>query len=295
VSTTFGYDGPGRLQSRVDTITGRGYTTTIAYDGNDNLKKLIYASGRIVEYDLDSENRILTVGETNNAGSRIIADNFSYHPSGAITRFISGNRIENTISYDDKRYWVRSIQAGLLMSLGYDYQNDHVGNVKSITDSRAAGLTQSFDYDVLDRLTNVSVPNWGSANYTYDAHGNRIGGSLGYFSGKLQLQSQNGVSFSYDPNGNMNGSSGATYTYTLDNQLSHSTASNVSSDYLYDADGWRAKMVLTPGATSYFLRGPRGELLSEMRNPGAASPSMRDYVYSGSRLLAVIIVPDQAR
>jgi hypothetical protein len=92
----------------------------------------------------------------------------------------------------------------------------------------------------------------------------------------------------------MNGSSGATYTYTLDNQLAHSTASNVSSDYLYDADGWRAKMVLTPGATSYFLRGPHGELLSEMRNPESSPKSMKDYIYAGSRLIAVVNVDGTA-
>jgi YD repeat-containing protein len=294
VSAAFGYDGAGRLQSRVDAISGRSYTTTLGYDGNDNLKTLTYASGRVVQYDYDDENRILRVGETDSAGSRDVAYGFAYHPSGAVKQFTSGNHIDNVLDYDSQRYWVRSISAGA-MSFGYDY--DNVGNVKSITDSRAAGLTQRFDYDLLDRLTSTVVDNWGSQSFAYDAHGNRIGDGYAYYPGTLRLQQTTGGltrNFSYDLNGNLKQVNNDTYTYTLDSQLTTSTVQGTTTNYLYDADGWRARMA-TPTTTSYFLRGPHGELLSEMRNPGGASPSMRDYVYAGSRLLAVITIDGQAR
>jgi len=69
------------------------------------------------------------------------------------------------------------------------------------------------------------------------------------------------------------------------------TVSGATSQYVYDADGWRVKK--TAGAdVSYHIRGVHGELLTDM--PGAGSvTTMADYVYAGSRLLAVIRHPAQ--
>jgi hypothetical protein len=61
-------------------------------------------------------------------------------------------------------------------------------------------------------------------------------------------------------------------------------------DYGYDADGWRIKEK-TSTDTKYFMRGLHGELLTEVANPGTASVALKDYVYAGQRLLAVIVTP----
>jgi hypothetical protein len=73
----------------------------------------------------------------------------TYHPSGALTSYIAGNGLTTNIGYDPARYWVQSIDSGNLHLAYTEY--DHVGNVKTITDSRP-GANQAFTYDVLDRL-----------------------------------------------------------------------------------------------------------------------------------------------
>jgi hypothetical protein len=42
------------------------------------------------------------------------------------------------------------------------------------------------------------------------------------------------------------------------------------------------------GSATYYMRGLRGEQLAEWKNPGEADQTRRDYVYAGSRLIAVI-------
>jgi YD repeat-containing protein len=191
----------------------------------------------------------------------------------------------NTTTYDPNRYWVRSITAGPL-SLTYNIY-DNVGNVQSITDSRP-GMNQSFGYDPLDRLTTANGP-WGTATYGYDVHGNRLGGGAVYDTTKLRLLQTNGRTFGYSNNGNLQTSNADTFGYSPDNHLETSNVGGATTTYVYDADAWREKMT-TAGTTSYFLRGANGELLTESRNPGGASPSTRDYIYAGTRLLSVVTV-----
>jgi hypothetical protein len=58
-----------------------------------------------------------------------------------------------------------------------------------------------------------------------------------------------------------------------------------TTTYTYDADDWRVKRS-AGGSTSYYLRGPNGELLEEWKDPGTPTGLIRDYIYAGSRLLS---------
>jgi hypothetical protein len=42
------------------------------------------------------------------------------------------------------------------------------------------------------------------------------------------------------------------------------------------------------GATTYYVRGPNGQLLSEVTSVGGTT-TFRDYIYAGSRLLTVAV------
>src|SRR5262249_49700093 len=90
-----------------------------------------------------------------------------------------------------------------------------------------------------------------------------------------------------DANGNPISGATGTFTYTPDNKMAASTTQGATISYAYDGDGLRAKEIAA-GTTSYFLRGPKGELLTESRNPGGTSQSTRDYIYAGTRLLSVV-------
>lgn len=284
VVSQFTYDSAGQLHARTDTIDGRGYIRLFDYDNDDNLRQITYPSGRRVTYDYDAASRITKVRDA--TGARDVASNFTYHPSGAVTAYTSGNGIVNEMTFDAQRYWPRSISAGALQ-LTYD-NYDGVSNIQAIGDSRS-GMGQTFGYDALDRLTAASGP-YGGITYAYDAHGNRSGNEYEYWSGTLRIKAQNGSPFGYDPNGNLTSTTNGTFTYTPDNMMETSVGPGGSASYRYDADGWRAKKE-SGGSVSFFLRGLHGELLTELRDPNTAGAATRDYIYAGSRLLAVISVP----
>lgn len=285
-SSTFTYDGAGRLASRDDVVDGRAFVRVFEYDGNDNLTGITYPSGRHVTIGRDPANRITQIRDV--TFGRDIATAFDYHPSGAVAGYTSGNGILNQITFDQVRYWPTSITAG---PLGLTYVgHDAVGNITSIGDSRGAGFGQTFTYDALDRLRTAVGP-YGSQPFEYDAHGNRnSAGGTTYQYQSLRLVNQGGMPYSYDNNGNLATGPNAIYTYTPDNMLESATLVGSLSTYAYDADRWRIKTVTSTG-TSYFLRGPGGELLTEVQNPGTPSVAMKDYIYAGDRLVAVIAVP----
>jgi len=285
----FTFDDAGRLASRTAFVDGKVFTTQFEYDGNDALTAIEYptigglANRRTVRYDLDAERRVTRVFDA--TAGRDYATGFTYHPSGAVTSYTSGNGVPTTVTYDPARYWITGIQSGALQ-LEYN-GHDGVGNVTSIGDVRG-GMNLTFGYDALDRLTSVNGPY--SSQYAYDVHGNRQdpnnAAAYQYDSNTLRLMSQYGVPFTYDNNGNLKTAPGRSYAYTPENWLQTALVENVVHAYEYDADGWRLKKV-TPAGVTYYLRGLNGELLTEWTNPGP-SGVIRDYVYAGSRLLTAI-------
>ena len=97
--------------------------TGFAYDGNDNLIALAYASGRTVRYEYDQNriSRIYPDGDWNHP----YATEFKYHPSGALWLYRSGNGLYTQAVYDGNRYWPTSVDVGVSPNdvrqhLGYD-------------------------------------------------------------------------------------------------------------------------------------------------------------------------------
>jgi YD repeat-containing protein len=285
-SSAFAYDTAGRLKSRTDTIDGKAFVTKYEYDWNDNLTAIEYPSLRRVEIRYDNDNRVKTV--LTPSRREFYAKQFEYHPSGAVSGFLVGNNIPTIIGYSE-RYRVESIQSG---ALGLTYPSyDGVGNVVAVQDSRAS-QNQSFAYDTLDRLTLATGP-WGSATYSYDAHGNRLtAGSITYAyepNNKFRLTSDGSFNLTYDDNGNVRSASAATYTYSPENRLMRSDTPSGTTTFAYDADDWRLKKAITNGETHYYVRGPGGELLSDWWNNGPGGQAeVRDYIYAGAHLIAVV-------
>lgn len=292
VRTEFDYDAAGRLERRSDAVPGQpAYAQSFIYDANDNLRDITYPSGRVVRYDYDDANRITSVTEVTEGNTttnnKTYASNFSYHPSGAVTSYQTGNGLVHTFEYEPYRLWPKKIKVGNLMELSYN-NYDEVGNVGRIDDSRP-GLNQEFEYDDLDRLTQAEA-NYGFITYRYDFHGNRQdagGTSYEYDPPTMRLKKQitNTLTeeFTYDNNGNLKTGTlhGASYDYTPDNLLASSSVGGDDASYRYDADGWRVSK--TSSGTSVYLRGPNGQLMSEMR-----PSTKRDYIYAGSRMIAMI-------
>jgi YD repeat-containing protein len=295
VSTTYAYDGAGRLFRRVDVVPGElPYSQEFRYDDRDNLQKVTYATNREVEFTYDAANRVTRVYDATR--SQDYATTFAYHPSGALTSYKTSNNVTHEFAYDESRLWPSQIkvtnQSGTLWQLDYG-QYDSVGNVRALADSRP-NMGQSFEYDFLDRLKRAVGP-YGEALYDYDANGNRktnVAATYCYQSQRLIRQGSTACdqpvgsaqAFGYDENGNMTSvnTPSQTYTYTPDNQLATSNVLGVSAAYRYDADGWRIAKS-SGGATSVYTRGANGQLMSEMRRT-----ARRDYIYVGGKLIGMI-------
>jgi YD repeat-containing protein len=287
LTTIFTYEpGTGRLHLRTDRFAGRQFSVQYEYDQNDRLSRLRYPSGRWVGYDYDNGNRITRVFDASAAPQRNYARGFEYHPSGAVTHYLTDGDLQHDFGFDANRYWPTTIDSG---PLHLRYENyDGVGNVRRIVDTRKS-QPEEFTYDKLDRLRTVSAP-YAAITYAYDAHGNRRdaqGFSYAYHGNTLRLASQgNGqsvTSYGYDDNGNTTSINGQILTYSPHNMLR--TVDNPVANYAYDADNWRVQKT-TGGSTTFYIRGPGNQLLTEWTNPGSGS-TFRDYIYADSRLIAV--------
>ena len=295
-STTFTYEPTtGRLASRSDSVDGKPpFVVNYVYDFDDNLRRIVYPSNRHVDNDVNRENQIVAV--RNGHDGVPWASGALYHPSGALSFYRAGNNLDTLIGFDPLRYWVNSINVAP-MSLNYSY--DDVGNTTGITDARP-NFNQTFTYDNLDRLLTATSPgNW-NMQFAYDAHGNRqsVPGVSSYTydpTNPFRLISVgNGpTDMHYDNNGNIFSVTGASMTYNANNQMVSFTGPGGTSTYDYDGDNWRVKKTVN-GVTTYYTRGPNGQLLSEWINTSPTA-TVKDYIYAGSRLIAVVTAQKPAR
>jgi YD repeat-containing protein len=283
-SSVFNYDDAGRWSTRSD-IDASALSIGLTYDSNGNVTEIKYPSGRRIGYAYDSEDRITRVFDT--ATQQDYASGFSYHPSGGVLEYTTANGLTTTIDYHPDRDWVTRIRVG---ELDLTYEHDEVGNVSAVLDSRP-GMNAAFTHDELDRLTGVSGTTYPTMAFAYDALGNRataFGTTYTYGPG-FRLASVNGLNMTYDANGNMLTGPQATFTYSAHNLLKASTVAGVTATYAYDDGDWRTKKIVEGGPPTYYVRGPGNLLLTEWSN---ATPNahVKDYIYAGSRLLAVIAV-----
>ena len=205
VTSTFAYDAANRLTQRTDVINGRPFVTQFTPDGHGNVTDIVYPSGNHVAYAYDNENRVVRVFD--NARGLEFARNFSYHPSGGLAGYVSGDGSLHTITYD-ARDRPQALAAQNFLNLTYAY--DRVGNVTSVTDARP-GMSATYGYDALDRLTAATGGGWGTLGYTYDPVGNRTSQTLngttttyGYTSQRLTSTSGGRAEgFTYDAIGNL--------------------------------------------------------------------------------------------
>ncbi len=164
-----------------------------------------------------------------------------------------------------------------LTSIAYTY--DQVGNRRTMT---TGGGTHAYTCDTVYGLRSTDYPpafGVPDTSFDYDAVGNRLktvdGGTTTYVPNTLnQYASVGGVTFIYDPNGNLTFDGLATYTYDRENHLVSATGAFGSVTYTADAFGRRSKKVLNGTTTRYVYDGD--QLLEETNNAGL---QQAEYVY----------------
>ncbi|MBJ6751476.1 RHS repeat domain-containing protein [Geomonas anaerohicana] len=179
----------------------------------------------------------------------------------------------------------------------YAYTLGPIGNRTRIDE--ATGISRRYTYDDLYRLTkedvvDPSIVQTYTNDFTYDAVGNRqnkthadssqpVGSNDYTYNDTDQLLSENGITYSYDLNGNLEHktdvSGTTTYGYDYDNRLVTVTTPTQSLSYAYDADGNRIESTGPEGTIRYLVDANRSlsQVLAEYKLGGTVIAS---YTYA---------------
>jgi RHS repeat-associated protein len=155
-----------------------------------------------------------------------------------------------------------------VQQLAYDW--DTAGNLVSRQDLRQ-GLTETFSYDALDRLTGASGPGGSSLTLAFDAIGNLSSrsdvGSYTYHATRRHAVIAAGSnSYAYDANGNLTTRNGASVSWTSYNLPATLNAGGYSAQFSYAPDRarWRQVSSYATGSETTIYA---GGLLEKLTTP----------------------------
>jgi YD repeat-containing protein len=222
-SATWTFDKRGRLtyESKAITgVTGSPFLTQWTYDALNRLATMTYPDSEVVTTGYNTAGLPNSLS-TSLSGTPYVGET-QYAAWGAVELRKLGAAATPKITVDytyfawdtvggDGRARLKQVTAGTLQDLTYKY--DPIGNVKSITDTKAGGTQiQTFSYDDLDRLTSAQAANgtggtYGPDSYAYSFAGNltsKAGRTLAY-TDTLHVHAvgaaSGGYSMSYDQQG----------------------------------------------------------------------------------------------
>ncbi len=227
-TTRFEYDKLGRRTKRILPL---GQVETLAYDAVGNALSRSDFNGRTTTFAYDAMNRLLSKTPDPAFGASAVM--FTYHPSGlrsnmtdavGVTDYTYDNRDrlirkstpQGTLNYEhDAQGDLTRIHSSTLNGIDVSYVHDALNRLSRVTDANVGetayvydevgnlqsytypnGLTHGYQYNALNRLTNLNVQaqsgTLASYTYTLGAAGNRTA-----VAETLQSQ-QRTVTYAYD-------------------------------------------------------------------------------------------------
>ncbi|MDQ7778907.1 MAG: NosD domain-containing protein [Planctomycetota bacterium] len=229
---SFTYDARGNRRNLVDGNAGvqysyqyndRGLLTQFAnqtwskilgyeYDAAGKRTQMATPEGDVITYTHDAADRIDTITR----GTQLVAD-YDYDLAGRREKLTLGNGCYTNYAYDDLNRLedVHNRRADDETISSFTYTHDEVNNRASIT--FANGDKVSFEYDALSRLTTEARIGQVAYNegLAYSVTGNRT----------HRIRTTPSGTYTTD------------YAYNSANQLTSETTNDISTDYLYDANG----------------------------------------------------------
>ncbi len=140
--------------------------------------------------------------------------------------------------------------------------------------------TLTYTYDPLNRLKNADYNDGAYFHYKYDAAGNRttetaLGGAAKTYTydAANRLASVDGVSYTWDNNGNLLSDGVNAYTYDHANRLKAVSHPGSAVSYGYNGLGDRVQQIVNSATTNYTLN--QGGLPSRARRARSTSWGMR--------------------
>ncbi len=249
---TFTYDSGGNEITAATSGSGTGQpsvTLTSGYNAQHSLTSVTdnLSSVGIVTYSYDGGQRLTTITTSFGgvAGPQILTSYAANNQISSQSRTIagSGTQVNSAYSYDSaerqttitQQKFVPSMSGGTttpLTTIVYTYDA-----ANRVTSEKDAEGTASFSYDNSNQLTTVTGSR--TESYSYDVNGNRNG--TGYSTTVMnETLTSPGVTYTYDHAGNMisanSGGTLTTYTYDYHNRLTEvKQGGTLIATYVYDA------------------------------------------------------------
>jgi len=162
------YDQLARTTAINQAFEGNNYNTHYTYNQHDNIDTYTYPNGFQLQYVYNNNNELIGIKRTDN--NNLIWTCSDYNASGLPLKIYLGNT-GKSLEYQYDNY-NRIISIRCNNDFHYTYQWDmHSGNLISRTDNYFNN-TETFTYDMLDRLTSWKVNNNNLYSIQYDNKGN---------------------------------------------------------------------------------------------------------------------------
>jgi len=292
---TYQYDNLQRVISESTNFDSQIFTKTLEYDGYGNLKKTTYPSGVVVNDTYDKNGILTQTSMTYGGVTKPLFTATAMNSMGIYTGYTYGNGKSSTVTYDltkgvPTRYYTAGLQD---LKLNFDA---NTGNLLSRNDA-IKGLTETFTYDNLNRLTASSVNTVQQFAMTYD---NNSGSSLGNIKTKSDIGNYqydvnkiNAVRFITSNSGNpynppnVISTNTQLITYTPFLKAATIAENSYLLTYTYGEDYQRIKSILTQGSTTLEKKYYLGNYEKLIKN---GVPTEIHYVSAGNGLCAIIVV-----
>ena len=214
-------------------------------------------------------------------------------PNGAITQETLGNGLKTTRSIEGSTGALNSIQTGpgggsSVQNLNYSW--DNMGNLLTRGDANQ-GVSESFGYDSLYRLTSAQVSGQPAQTVSYANNGNILTksdvGSYTYSPTKIHaVTAAGGNSYAYDANGNVTTRTGSSVTWYANNKPKSIAGSGQTSTFEYGPSGqyWKQVASYSNGTeTSTYI----GGVLEMVASTATGITSYRHHIHANGRTVAI--------
>jgi len=298
------YDALGRIANELDTIASTTFQTYYEYDRRGNQTVVVNPGGARTEYFYNDGSLVEHIRYKPSGGASVaIVEDIDYGPHGHAVFERRANGIETTNTYNPNalyrlvhRYSESELGgiSPVIQDITYGY--DAVGNVISLTDDAPTnnGRSVLYTYDDLHRLTSASTTATNNNDgykekYTYDPLGNILtkgtgfttyhyqGTTTGSYANPHAVTKIRTSPLTYDKNGNLLSSLGATSTYTYRNELAVHVKGATTTTYTYDHTGSRISYTFGTITTLY-----------PHRHLNISPTATTTHIFAGDTLVATI-------
>ncbi len=225
--TAFIYDQHGRLTQKTQHINNVNLVTRYTYDAGGRVSTITYPSGKAITVAYDAAGQVKSL----KAANQNLISGVTYQPFGAATFWQQGNGLSYSRAIDQNGRITAIVNGTENLGLTYDAAGHITGQTET------GQKPQAFGYDVLDRLTGITVgtgKDLQSTAYTYDADGNRTA-LLPFVKGSTtKVDQEHAIAYGYAKTSNrLTAVGNKTYSYDITGGL----LSDGEHQWDYDARG----------------------------------------------------------